>query len=132
MSVSLLIPAIPFSPNGRHSVIGYKPDVETTKRQYGVRGRKDGLWLRKRICERAGLLVREQSSRHQRFGWRAYLVEIPEHLPRSRAVQSALRMRQRRKLLRLGHVANGLLIDADRNPFWLEHTLARFTKPRGS
>lgn len=119
-------------PNGRRAIIAYKRTVETTKTQYGLRDRNDRIWLRKRVCERAGLIVHEQTSQHLRFGWRAYLVEIPDHLPKRRAVRLALKLRRRIKLLRLGHLANGLLAHAGSNPFLSDHTLGRFAKSRGS
>lgn len=103
--------------------------MDAPKRQLGFRGRSNGIWLRKRICERAGLIVSKRSNRHLQFGWRAYFVEIPDHLPSGRAVRLALRLRRHRRLLRLGHVANRLLAHAARNPFWSKHTHARLKKP---
>lgn len=106
--------------------------MEPNEKRYGVRDRKNSIWLRKRVCERAGLIVREQSSRHLRFGWRAYLVEIPSDLPKFRAVQTALQFQQQRQLFRLSHVASGLMRHAGRNSFWRDHLPARFTTRLGS
>src|SRR5690242_2158125 len=104
--------------------------MQDKRKQFGLRGRKNALWLRKRICERAGLMVLPQPSRHIRFGFSAYLIEIPDRLPTRRAIMTALRLKRSRKRLKLGHVANGLMDHAGRNAFWSNHALARMGKAK--
>ena len=79
-------------------------------------GRKDKLWLRKRFCERSGLRLTATRQGYLRVGFAAYRVDLPEHLPKARAVQIARTMRTSRKLLKLGHVVSRLLAHADRDP----------------
>jgi len=104
------------------------------KRRYVLTGKASRLWVRKRICERTGLIVRERTTGRVRPGRRSYLVEIPDDLPNARSAQAALRIRrqvrQHRTVRFMTGIANGLLTHAGRNSFWRDHSLARLLKPR--
>lgn len=76
-------------------------------------GRKDLIYLRKRICERNGLLLEPIQSR-LRFGYVSYCVEIPSGYSKRRAVLVARAMKLRSKTYKLSHVANALLSYAGR------------------
>ena len=77
--------------------------------RYGLRGRKDRLWLCIRFCERARLNIRRQSGVRIRFGYAAYGIDIPVKYPVVQALRIARSIRSHRKLLRLMHEADGLL-----------------------